>query len=115
MATHTKLQLFDDYAILSFKELQNLDANVALRVKAEVKGLLDDVNKDLIISLNGIEFIDSTGFGSLISILKLIKNKDKKLALCMVSNEVKELMDLMQLNSIFKVYADVNLAAASFK
>ncbi|MDX5321207.1 MAG: STAS domain-containing protein, partial [Bacteroidota bacterium] len=69
--------------------------------KAEIKGLIDDQTKNIIADLEGIKFIDSTGFGALISVLKTVKSQNGKLILTGVSPEVRELMDLMQLLSVF--------------
>lgn len=89
--------------VFTFKDLKNIDVNAAHRIKAEIKGYMDNHNNHVIIDLDGIEFIDSTGFGALISILKTCKEKDKKLVLINVKSEILELMDLMQLLQVFDV------------
>ncbi len=90
-------------AILRLPEAKNLDANNAHRIKGEVRGVLDPSIKNLLIDLGNIHFIDSTGFGALIAILKTMKSQGGKLILFNVSNELQELMDLMQLLTVFEV------------
>lgn len=107
MTQHVKIHHQSEYSILSFEGIKNLDANSAHRVKAEIKGLLSDEVNNVIVDLNNIQFIDSTGFGALISVLKTIKSRDGKMILSGVSDEVRELMDLMQLLSVFQLSSSV--------
>lgn len=115
MTQFVKLDQKGKYSILQFQNLKNLDANSAHRVKAEVKGLLDDEVKSVIVDLENIQFIDSTGFGALISILKTVKSRGGRLILSSVSNEVQELMDLMQLLTVFDLKANVQEAELDLK
>lgn len=103
MTQHVKIQSQPTYSVLSFEGLKNLDANSAHRVKAEIKGLLDEEVVNAIIDLSSIQFIDSTGFGALISVLKTVKGRSGKLILAGVSSEVRDLMDLMQLLNVFEL------------
>lgn len=103
MTQHVKIQDQTKFSILSFEGIKNLDANSAHRVKAEIKGLISEDMKNVIVDLNSIQFVDSTGFGALISILKTIKSRDGRMILIGVSEEVRELMDLMQLLSVFEM------------
>jgi anti-sigma B factor antagonist len=114
MTQHVELEKKTGYSIVSFKDLKNIDANSALRVKAEISGLLDEDTCFLIIDLEGVRFIDSTGFGMLISVLKVITGRKGRLILCGVSDDVRELMDLMQLLSVFEIKPSLKEAAASF-
>jgi len=108
MTQHVKILSQPHYSILSFEGLKNLDANSAHRVKAEIKGLLDEQVVNAIIDLSSIHFIDSTGFGALISVLKTIKSRNGNLILSGVSSEVRELMDLMQLLNVFELSESVD-------
>lgn len=115
MTQHVKIHHLSPYSILSFEGIKNLDANSALRVKAEIKGLLSDDVKNVIVDLHNIQFIDSTGFGALISVLKTIKSRDGKMILSGVTDEVRELMDLMQLLSVFDLSPSLKEAESQLK
>ncbi len=104
-----------NYSVLSFNQIKNIDAGSALRLKAEIKGLLDESILNLIIDLQGIQFIDSTGFGALISVLKTIRSRNGRLILCNASVEVVELMDLMQLLNVFERSPDLQTAQLQFQ
>lgn len=103
MTQHVKILNQPACSVLSFEGLKNLDANSAHRVKAEIKGLLSDETINAVIDLSSIQFIDSTGFGALISVLKTVKGRNGNLILTGVSSELRELMDLMQLLNVFQL------------
>lgn len=83
--------------------MKSLDANNAHRVKAEIKGIVDENTQNLLLDFSKVHFVDSTGFGALISVLKTMKGQGGNLILFNLSPEVTELMDLMQLGSVFEV------------
>lgn len=112
MTQIVKIDNQSSFSVLQFEGIKNLDANNAQRIKAEIKGLLSEKVKNVFIDLNSIQFIDSTGFGALISILKEVKSRGGKLVLCGISNEVKELMDLMQLLTVFETSPSIEAASA---
>ncbi|TNE80676.1 MAG: anti-sigma factor antagonist [Bacteroidetes bacterium] len=113
MTQSIKIDKQGSNAILRFQDTKNLDANNAHRIKGEVRGILDPGIKNLLIDLGTIHFVDSTGFGALIAILKTMKSQGGKLILFNVSNELEELMDLMQLLTVFEVKPTEKEALAS--
>jgi len=115
MTQHVKLETKPEYSIIRFNDLTNIDANSAHRVKAEVKGVITLETKNLFVDLAGIGFIDSTGFGALISILKSMKGQEGRMLLFNVSPEIEELMDLMQLTTVFDVQKNLSAAEAAIK
>src|SRR5688500_5226029 len=115
MTQYIQLDQKENHSLIRFKDLKNIDANTAHRVKAEVKGLLDEKTSNIIVDLHNINFIDSTGFGALISLLKTVKSRGGRLILSSVSNEVQELMDLMQLLNVFEIKKSIEDAENSLK
>jgi anti-anti-sigma factor len=57
----------------------------------------------LILDLNGVEFIDSCGFAALCSMLDAARENNCTFQFKNVSEEVKELINLMQLSSSFEI------------
>lgn len=53
------------------------------------------------IDLKGINYIDSSAFSTLLKLHRLSKVVEKKLILFNISDEAKELFDLLKLSSIF--------------
>jgi len=62
-----------------------------------------NVDKDIEIDLSNVDYIDSSGVGVLISLLKLQKKKDKALVINKVSSKVLNVLKLSSLSDVFNV------------
>jgi len=60
-------------------------------------------NKDIDLDLSKVNYIDSSGVGVLISLLKLQKNKGKSLKISKVSPKVLNVLKLSSLSDVFNV------------
>ncbi|MEA2030405.1 MAG: STAS domain-containing protein, partial [candidate division Zixibacteria bacterium] len=56
------------------------------------------------LNLNGVEFINSSGLGTLVSIMKLTRIKKGRLTLSNLASYVQEIFDITQLSHIFEIY-----------
>lgn len=70
--------------------------------------------KNIIIDLNEVTYIDSTGIGTLISIKQMIQGANGELRLIHVTNSIKKIFELTKLNMLFKILDDEESAIASF-
>lgn len=94
----------NNVTIISFNGMDSLDAQNAFRIKGELKGLITgDVSK-VVLNLEGIDFIDSSGFGAIISALKSAKRIGGTIKICNTSENVQELFRLMNLDSVFEFF-----------
>ncbi|HSH50641.1 MAG TPA: STAS domain-containing protein [Bacteroidales bacterium] len=101
--------------ILSFDNINKLNILIAQTLKEEVAQYLTKVNTKLILDLKGIEYIDSSGFGALLSILRNAKNNDSQFKICNVSSDVMELVKLLQLHNVFDICNNVDDCLNSFE
>ncbi len=99
--------------VVSFNMENKLNVTVSQRIKLEITKLIVPHTK-LVINLNGINYIDSTGFGMMLSILRTCKNNNSDLKLCNIAPEVMELIKLLQLQTVFDIKNSVNEAVESF-
>jgi anti-sigma B factor antagonist len=81
-----------------------LDLNGAAEVKNKVKELLGKKCRNLIFNLEKVEFINSSGLGALVSILKDVRISKGKMFLTNLSQYVKEIFEITQLQEIFDIY-----------
>ena len=81
-----------------------LDLNSATEVKNKVKELLGKKCRNLIFNLEKVEFINSSGLGALVSILKDVRLYKGKMFLTNLSLYVKEIFEITQLQEIFDIY-----------
>lgn len=83
-----------------------LDIYVSQRFKEEV---LEEYNKDksdICMDFEDLEYIDSTGLGSLIAILKTIQKDGKEIYLKDVNSRIRKLFKITKLEEMFKFIGD---------
>lgn len=61
------------------------------------------IDKNIEIDLSNVDYIDSSGVGVLISLLKLQKKKGKKLSINKVSSKVHNVLKLSSLSDVFDI------------
>ena len=59
-------------------------------------------------------FINSSGLGALVSILKDVRNSQGTMKLTNLAPYVKEIFDITQMSNIFDIFPDENQALSSF-
>jgi len=89
--------------IASFDGINRFNAVVSQTVKEQINALLSVAHSKVIFDLTGIRFIDSSAFGALISNLKTAKLHNTSFSLCNLSPEIKEIITVMQLDTIFTI------------
>ncbi len=102
-----------DIAIASITDNIKLNVLNAEEIKNALTLMLRDYNK-LILNLNGVIFIDSTGFGALITIFKRARENDKDFKICNISPEAMELLKITKLDNVFEIYDSLEDCIASF-
>ena len=107
------IEKINDVTAISFKDDNKLNVTVTQKIKTEIVKAIVPGSK-IVLDLNGISYIDSTGFGMLLSVLRHCKNNNSALKLCNISAEVMELIKLLQLQSIFDIRANVEECVNNF-
>ena len=78
-----------------------------VQLRTTIKDLLDRGNKKLILSLEGVKYMDSAGVGELVSSFTSVKNAEGTLALVGVSQKILGLLEITQLLRVFEVYPTI--------
>lgn len=60
----------------------------------------------ILIDLKDVTFIDSSGLGALVVILKQIRALDRKLCICSINDQVRMLFELTSMDRVFDIYDD---------
>ena len=92
---------------MSFPEGKQLISLHAHKVKEQINMVLRTPKAKLIVDFQGINFVDSSGFSVLLSALKTARENNSYLKLCNIKTDIMELIELMQLNTIFDIQQDV--------
>jgi anti-sigma B factor antagonist len=80
-----------------------LDVAGADKVKAHLNSLIEEQPVDIKMDFTNLEYIDSTGLGALIGVLKRLKVNDKDIYVLNARKNVKKIFSITGLDKIFKV------------
>jgi anti-sigma B factor antagonist len=90
-----------------------LDVSGAPTLKEAVGEAVKNGKPRLVIDLEGVSFVDSTGLGSVIAALKLVRSSKGDLRLA-APNQVRVVLELTTLDRVFPYYATVEDALTGF-
>ena len=100
-----------DVVSFSINKINALNTEV---IQNTINKLFDLPNSRVIINLTGIEYIDSTGFGCFLSILKAARNNYGILKFASPEPNVNQLFHTLHLHTVFQIYDDMNACIESF-
>jgi anti-sigma B factor antagonist len=92
-----------------------IDVYTSPRVKEIVTELIEKGNYNLIINLEGVRYIDSTGLGILIGALKRVREKDGCINLVCNNPQIKKIFNITGLVKIFGIFKSEEEAFNSLK
>lgn len=100
--------------IVNFKSTDRFNALITEPVKESLLGYYKTPETMLILDLQGIKFIDSSGFNVLLQAMKAANSSKGKFKLCNVVAEVKELFQVLQLHNVFEIHDTLDECLSSF-
>ena len=77
--------------------------------------LIDKGRKQVVIDMQSVKFINSTGLGLLIGGVTTMKNAGGRLTFANTSEKIWSLITISKLTTVFERYNSVDAAIASFK
>jgi anti-sigma B factor antagonist len=98
-----------DIAIIQVREAR-LDAHNSGELKSTMQQLFEAGNKHLLVDLQEVRFIDSSGLGALVSGFKNATTNQGTLKLCTLQPQVKSMFELTRLHRVFEIYNTVEEA-----
>ena len=81
---------------------------------AVTEPILSQEGNKMIFDFKNIEFIDSSGIGCIISLVKTAKSNHSEIKLCNISSEVMDVLELLHLPMILDIEPDLASALTSF-
>jgi anti-sigma B factor antagonist len=101
----------DGAAVLSVKG--EVDVATAPRLREELIGLVTKGHQHIVVDLEGVEFLDSTGLGVLVGALKRVRTHGGELHLVCTSSRVLKVFEITSLTQVFPIHASVGEAVAA--
>ena len=109
-----KTEKINNVIVVKFNNVDRFNALITEPVKEELKSLFNKPDTKLILNLEGIRFIDSSGFGVFLSIMKTANNNHGQFKICSIAPEVMELFKLLQLHNVFDLFDNLDDCLKSF-
>jgi anti-sigma B factor antagonist len=88
---------------------RRLDAALAVRFKERLVGLIEGGRAKIVVDLSLVEFIDSSGLGALVSLLKRI-GRGGEIAICGLQTPVATMFRATRMDKVFQISGSVDEA-----
>ncbi|MBW1783825.1 MAG: STAS domain-containing protein [Deltaproteobacteria bacterium] len=91
-----------------------LDASSAKGFKEKIGTLTRENHVKLVVDMGAVDFIDSSGLGSLVSALRTVNKLGGDIKVSALQDQVRAIFELTRLHRIFGIYDDSDAATKSF-
>ena len=85
-----------------------------VQLRETINKLVDEGKKNILINMQDVTTIDSSGIGELVGCYTSVTNKGGKLRLLHLPPKINDVLTVTQLITVFDVYANEKEALASF-
>jgi len=92
-----------------------LHAGIVREVGARIEGLIAGGVRGLVVNLGGVRFVDSAGFACLIESQRRLRLVDGELVLSAPARNVADVLNLLRLEAVLRVFPDDEAALAYFE
>lgn len=108
-----KLQIEERPAVLGVRLdlIGEVDCYTSPRLKRELRRALEEGHKDLAVDLTGVDYLDSTGIGVLLGVLRDVKKAEGTLTLLNPRGQVAQVLSRMGMDRLLTVEHEQRQAA----
>jgi anti-sigma B factor antagonist len=100
MNLNIDVQYNESESLWDVKLIGDLDINSSIELKDRLTETLDDKEDDIVIDASELSYIDSTGLGVLISLLKRLNNNEKML---LIKEPQDNILKIFKITGLYKV------------
>lgn len=91
-----------------FNPCGDIDIYTSMDFREKIMRAFEEENKDILIDGEELEYIDSTGLGALIFVLKNIQERGFKIYLDNIKPNIMKLFTITELDKVFIIRGDSN-------
>lgn len=81
----------------------DLDINSVEKFKEDILEKYENMDRDIVINLKDLEYIDSTGIGAIMTVYNEVKKKNKVLTVKNANRNIAKLFKITELDKIFNM------------
>lgn len=89
--------------------IERLTAANATAFKGEVVALIEEGHSQIIVDFSAVTFLDSSGLGALVGVLKKIGHRGD-LLVCGLSGDVHQMFRVCRMDRVFAIHRDLDAA-----
>ena len=89
-----------------------IDVYTASVLREQLANLVDSGRTDLVVDLTAVKFMDSTGLGVLVGVLKKVRGHDGRLQLVIDSERLLKVFRITALTQVFTIHETLDDALA---
>lgn len=98
----------DSHSVVDVKG--EIDVYTAPKLREKLIELVSEGSYDVVVNLEGVDFLDSTGLGVLVGALKRVKAHDGSLALVCTQDKILKIFKITGLTKVFPIHDSVDEA-----
>lgn len=87
--------------------VDRLTAANAKTFKDDVAALIENGSAQLVVDFTDVAFVDSSGLGALVGVLKKIGHRGD-MAVCGLNSDVAQMFEICRMDQVFKTYVTVD-------
>jgi len=110
-----KINLIGDVTEVKFENIRKINVLETDAIKAGLQKLVEKPNAKLLINMEGVFFLDSSGFATFLSVSKAAGKNNGQIIFCNLTESALDLFKVLQLHTIFNFIQDRDEAIKSFK
>lgn len=100
-----------DHSVVDVKG--EIDVYTAPKLREKLIELVSEGSYNLVVNLEGVDFLDSTGLGVLVGALKRVKAHDGGLALVCTEEKILKIFKITGLTKVFPIHDSVDAATSA--
>jgi anti-anti-sigma factor len=104
----------DKIDIVTFN-VDRINALITDEIREEINKLFGSGVSRIILDLSGVKYIDSSGFGCLLSVMKSARNTYGLLKLANPEPAVMQVLQTLHLHTVFEIYDDLEACVRSMR
>ncbi len=114
MSMSLKTRVIDSVTILDLSGRIVLGEG-SVQLRDSIKELITKGQKDILLNLGDVNYIDSSGLGELVSAYTTVKNAGGELKLLNLTKKVHDLLQITKLYTVFDVKDNETAAISAFQ
>ncbi len=99
-----------DHAVVDVKG--EIDVYTAPKLREKLIELVSEGRYNVIVNLEGVDFLDSTGLGVLVGGLKRLRSNDGEMSLVSTQSRILKVFEITGLTKVFAIHDSVEAATA---